>query len=72
MKSEIIALIIKTVPGATIVFCNGLLNKKIEVKKEKHNAMICLKIEITRINTKGHLSLLCQTQHIPEFSKLVL
>lgn len=72
MKSEIITLIIGTVLGATIAFCYGLLDKKIEFKKEKNNAMICLKIELTRINTKGHLCLLCQPQHIPEFSKLVL
>jgi len=34
MKSEITTLIIGTVLGATIAFCYGLLDKKIEFKKE--------------------------------------
>lgn len=51
MKSEIVTLIIGTVLGATITFCYGLLDKKIESRKEKKNAMICLKIELSRINS---------------------
>jgi len=62
MKSEVVLLIIGAVLGASLTFCYGLLDKKNEYKKRKKNAMICLKIEINRINT--YLNALINTQSL--------
>lgn len=79
LKPEIITLIIGIILGAVVTFTINRIEKRLEFKRVKSNALMCLKIELKRIetftnsilNSKKSLGLGMPNQDIPEFELTV-
>jgi len=76
MSIEIITLIIGTILGALLAFSFNILEKHISFKKEKRIAIMCLRIELKRVekfttsltNTKLKFGHCISDQNIPDLN----